>query len=106
MKVKTIIVAASISHSVQFLGKNDPHPHPPQAKLETDPSDLLNEMLVCCRKSGRVAVAGMYIGYTVGATDEITSMTMGCTSAGGLSHFDPIAPYLAAVGMLHTLCTT
>ncbi|KAI7835746.1 hypothetical protein COHA_010363 [Chlorella ohadii] len=32
-------------------------------KLETDPSDILNELIECCRKGGRVAVAGAYAGY-------------------------------------------
>ncbi|PRW58268.1 glutathione-dependent formaldehyde dehydrogenase [Chlorella sorokiniana] len=32
-------------------------------KLETDPSDILNELIECCRKGGRIAVAGAYAGY-------------------------------------------
>ncbi|EFN59413.1 hypothetical protein CHLNCDRAFT_8842, partial [Chlorella variabilis] len=32
-------------------------------KLETDPSEIVNELIECCRKGGRVAIAGAYAGY-------------------------------------------
>ncbi|PSC68261.1 Sorbitol dehydrogenase [Micractinium conductrix] len=32
-------------------------------KLETDPSEILNELIQCCRKGGRVSIAGAYAGY-------------------------------------------
>jgi threonine dehydrogenase-like Zn-dependent dehydrogenase len=31
--------------------------------LETDPSDILNELIRCCRKGGRIGVVGVYAGY-------------------------------------------
>lgn len=31
--------------------------------LETDPSDILNELIYCCRKGGRIGVVGVYAGF-------------------------------------------
>lgn len=31
--------------------------------LETDPSDIVNELLRCCRKGGCVSIVGVYAGY-------------------------------------------
>lgn len=35
--------------------------HPP-IQAETDPSEILNELIQCCRKGGRVSIAGAYAG--------------------------------------------
>lgn len=32
-------------------------------KLENDPSETLNELIYACRKGGRLAVVGVYLGY-------------------------------------------
>jgi threonine dehydrogenase-like Zn-dependent dehydrogenase len=34
--------------------------------LETDPSEMLNEILTCVRKGGRVSIVGVYAGFTNG----------------------------------------
>lgn len=31
--------------------------------LETDPSEIVNELIYCCRKAGRIALIGVYAGY-------------------------------------------
>ncbi|CAL5229597.1 g12955 [Coccomyxa viridis] len=31
--------------------------------LETDTSEILNELIFCCRKGGRIGVVGVYAGY-------------------------------------------
>lgn len=33
-------------------------------KLETDPSEILNEIIQCVRKAGRISIIGVYAGYT------------------------------------------
>jgi threonine dehydrogenase-like Zn-dependent dehydrogenase len=33
-------------------------------KLETDPSEMLNEIIYSCRKGGRIGVVGVYAGFT------------------------------------------
>ena len=35
-------------------------------KLETDPSEIVNELIECCRKGGHVAIAGAYAGGRCG----------------------------------------
>jgi threonine dehydrogenase-like Zn-dependent dehydrogenase len=32
-------------------------------KLETDPSEIVNELIECCRKGGRISIVGAYAGY-------------------------------------------
>lgn len=32
--------------------------------LETDPSETINQLIYCCRKSGRISLIGAYAGYT------------------------------------------
>lgn len=49
------------------IGSCPPFSVPPNQtalKLETDPSDILNELIECCRKGGRIAVAGAYAGVS------------------------------------------
>jgi threonine dehydrogenase-like Zn-dependent dehydrogenase len=33
-------------------------------KLETDPSEILNQLIAVCRKGGRLSIVGVYAGYT------------------------------------------
>ncbi|KAK9840580.1 hypothetical protein WJX81_002855 [Elliptochloris bilobata] len=35
-------------------------------KLETDPSEILNELIYSCRKAGRISIVGVYSGFTNG----------------------------------------
>jgi len=35
-------------------------------KLETDPSEILNELIYAVRKAGRISVVGVYAGFTNG----------------------------------------
>jgi threonine dehydrogenase-like Zn-dependent dehydrogenase len=32
--------------------------------METDPADILNEIITCVRKAGRISIVGVYAGYT------------------------------------------
>lgn len=53
--------------------------------LEMDPSDMLNEIITCVRKAGRISIVGVYIGYTnhfnIGGF-----MEMSLTMRGGQTH--------------------
>ncbi len=44
-----------------------------QTLLETDTSDILNELIYCCRKGGIIACVGVYVGLTNGYANAVAS---------------------------------
>lgn len=54
-------------------------------QLETDSGDMLNEMIVACRKGGRISIVGVYAGF-VNHFNIGTSRSPGTTSLVRLSN--------------------